>query len=99
MNGDPNQRTTVSREDAQRAAEAFLTRTPGLAGATVRDVWRWDEISRKPLLYNGPPDVERSWVCYLERAGGPFGLIASTIVIVSADRGEVTYAGSAFDEG
>jgi hypothetical protein len=52
---------------------------------------------RLPVFYGMPPALEDYWIAYFHQE--PIGLISSVIVMVRDATGEVTYYGSANDEG
>ena len=83
----------ITRDLAIKIATKHLTRVPEFVGARVREVVAWDEIVwSRPSLYNAPPDIEDSWVAYLEFPNEPVMIRSSRIIIISHRTGAVLFA-------
>lgn len=91
---------TVSRDEAREIAREYLRNTSDpVPSNTIRKVLGWDEISfRRPTVYGFDEEFwKRQWVVYLDQP--TIAIRSSFILTVDRSTGEVTYVGSAHDEG
>jgi hypothetical protein len=94
----------VTREAAWKIAEDYLQAHPRPNCDGIEKVYSIPELEefmiRRPCVYGLQTEtLLRCWIAYAKRPANYCAVVASDIVVVAQETGEVRFAGPANDEG